>query len=38
MRRILVLSIAILLAAVAAPASAATRVIVLPGATSAEGM
>lgn len=38
MRRILVLSIAILVAAVAAPASAATRVIVLPGATSAEGI
>ncbi|MEV6645334.1 hypothetical protein [Amycolatopsis sp. NPDC051371] len=40
MRRILALPAAILLLAltVAAPASAATRVIVLPGATSAEGI
>ncbi|KDN23574.1 SMP-30/gluconolactonase/LRE family protein [Amycolatopsis rifamycinica] len=38
MRRILALASAVLLLAVAAPASAATRVIVLPGATSAEGI
>jgi hypothetical protein len=40
MRRILALPVAILLLglAVAAPASAATKVIVLPGATSAEGI
>jgi hypothetical protein len=38
MRRILALASAVLLLAVAAPASAATKVIVLPGATSAEGI
>ncbi|MEU0533071.1 hypothetical protein [Amycolatopsis tolypomycina] len=38
MRRILALVSAVLLLAVAAPASAATKVIVLPGATSAEGI
>ncbi|MGW3996964.1 hypothetical protein [Amycolatopsis sp. NPDC004772] len=38
MRRILALVSAFLLLAVAAPASAATKVIVLPGATSAEGI
>ncbi|WP_410669746.1 hypothetical protein [Amycolatopsis sp. cmx-4-68] len=38
MRRILALASAVLLLAVATPASAATRVIVLPGATSAEGI
>ncbi|MEV4056604.1 hypothetical protein AB0J55_35825 [Amycolatopsis sp. NPDC049688] len=38
MRRILALVTAVLLLAVAAPASAATKVIVLPGATSAEGI
>ena len=38
MRRILTLATAILLLAPVIPASAATRVIVLPGATSAEGI
>ncbi|WP_410564275.1 hypothetical protein [Amycolatopsis sp. cmx-4-61] len=38
MRRIVALASAVLLLAVAAPASAATRVIVLPGARSAEGI
>ncbi|MGW5720716.1 hypothetical protein ACWEVP_31400 [Amycolatopsis sp. NPDC003865] len=38
MRRILALAAAILLITPAAPASAATKVIVLPGATSAEGI
>ncbi|MET8852108.1 hypothetical protein [Amycolatopsis sp. NPDC004625] len=38
MRRILALVSAVLLLAVAAPASAATKVIVLPGAKSAEGI
>ncbi|MEV6830179.1 hypothetical protein [Amycolatopsis sp. NPDC051102] len=38
MRRVLALATAVLLLAVAAPASAAPRVIVLPGATSAEGI
>lgn len=38
MRRILALASAVLLLAVAAPASAATKVIVLPGAKSAEGI
>jgi sugar lactone lactonase YvrE len=38
MRRLLALAAAILLLTPAAPASAATRVIVLPGATSAEGI